>query len=698
MKRSFIPVCLCLVVSVGSARAEDTPTITITKTGPDGEIPVGKAFYVAGTAGPESSRIQPIVLRKGSDLALSGNGLGCSTLLGLMGDLKAKVPKDLPEMNTGIREASTIWEHGVGKALVVPRWDRDKLTGDQAYKILVPGDKKFFRPGFSYCLFLYERTTKSKSVEAEVRAALRTYSAAVHACGAVKCEEPRTAFEAELTRLQVSDDVVKLVNDLTDASENLQFGPRTIKTILFSWKDAFEPGNAKPTFAKRANLPLFLELEPPAPKKKLTDPDPPKLAETNASIIALAAAAASALARADGVHADIVPNRVRYSRMDGTRIRYLGFRTGGVIDLSIDAGAGNAKPLTLKADAVVLPNSSATLRDMLELSQGQVRISEYESIGAVIARITPILDDPAAATADQIQTLETLETRIVSLSSAMRRAFAASDGYVCGSGYPPGAPSFALTGPELLERNLGEWLRCEVVTDTCGSLVAAWGDAVKPPPPCGPKTDAWPGYADVERTPLDRLAIALHFFVKAQKQWKAKGSALVSTEITTVERARALDAKISFAQATWLGSYVTPVLGYARLTGIDTTLFYAGVQLHLYPNEIDEPQWTNGFRNDLRRFVALEIGFAPKTESFGPDDRYDGWSFLPPLFIGVALHPLPYASVTLGAALVDKRETTIAEESRQTDAMFYVGLNLQANVPDLIYKSLNFGLATKVEN
>lgn len=695
----FVLIGAVLLEGVASAGADSPPTITITKTGPDGEIPVGKTFYVAGTAGPEASRVQPIVLRKGSDRVFSGNGAGCSTLLGTMGKLNSTKPNDLPELSTGIRQASTIWEHGGdGKALVLPRWDRDKLTGDQSFKILVPGDKSFFRPGFTYCLFVYERTSKSKSVEAEVRAELRTYSDACK--DKARCTAARNVLEAKLTALAVSDDVVALVNELTNASEKLQFSPLAITTVLTSWGEAFAPGSKLPTFVRRVQLPLFLELEPPA-KKKPKDPDPNPAAETNASIVALAAAVASTLARSDGLHMD----GVHYARMDGTRIRYLGFRAGGVIDLSIDAAAGNTKSLTLKADAVMLPNTTVSLRDMLEFSQGRLQFTtEYETLDTILSRLKPILLDPLAATPEDIQILETFGTRIDALATAMRRAFTASTGYQCATkdkaaGFTAGAPDLALTRSELIERNLGQWLRCEVVLDACDALAKEWATKVDgTPPSCGTSQDAWPGYADAEVTPLTKLSASIGDLVRAQKKWKAKSAALVSTEITTVERARALDVKISFTQETWIGSYLTPVVGYARLSKIDSTLFYVGVQLHLYPNEIDEPQWTNGFKHDIRRSAAIEFGFAPKADTFGPDGRFDGWSFLPPLFVGVSLHPLPYASVTFGAAIVDRRETTIAQELRRRDTMFFVGLNLQANAPDLIYKSLDYGLATKAEN
>ena len=51
------------------------------------------------------------------------------------------------------------------------------------------------------------------------------------------------------------------------------------------------------------------------------------------------------------------------------------------------------------------------------------------------------------------------------------------------------------------------------------------------------------------------------------------------------------------------------------------------------------------------RAVALELAVAPYGGSFGPEHRYGGLGALPPLFVGLAFHAIPYTSVTIGGAI-----------------------------------------------
>jgi hypothetical protein len=145
--------------------------------------------------------------------------------------------------------------------------------------------------------------------------------------------------------------------------------------------------------------------------------------------------------------------------------------------------------------------------------------------------------------------------------------------------------------------------------------------------------------------------------------------------------------RVSFTSRTWVFSYVTPIVGYAGVLRPDETfgLFYLGAQIHLDPNPVDDVQWRRGVTaKDLRRSLALELGIAPYRGSVGTDMRYSGPGALPPLFLGAAVHLLPYTSLTVGAAFVDRRHSTLVEEQPHTVVTPYVGLTIQLNVPDLI--------------
>ena len=140
---------------------------------------------------------------------------------------------------------------------------------------------------------------------------------------------------------------------------------------------------------------------------------------------------------------------------------------------------------------------------------------------------------------------------------------------------------------------------------------------------------------------------------------------------------------IQMTRDVWVFSYVSPVIGYAaaaptrngRREGV--TLPYAAVQLHVKPNPSHLP--TGGI--DM---FALELGAAPGIGDFGPDARYRGAWGIAPLFLGAAIHLIPYTGVSAGALFVQSRSSTLTQERPSTHAILYVGLTVDINVPDLV--------------
>jgi hypothetical protein len=189
-------------------------------------------------------------------------------------------------------------------------------------------------------------------------------------------------------------------------------------------------------------------------------------------------------------------------------------------------------------------------------------------------------------------------------------------------------------------------------------------------------------------TVVDYLLVLL-----AQKpRWDAartKLSVVIGDNTTTIGP-RAIPLEIEFTQSTWVFSYLTPTLGYALVDSHDGwfALPYAGVQLHFYPNPVDKPLFRNGVRDDLKRAFAVEFGLSTTTSStFGRDGRYRGVFGLPAPTLALALHLLPYTSLSLGCAFLDRRDSVLAIENPQFAASFFVGLNVQVNIPDLIRKN-----------
>jgi hypothetical protein len=188
---------------------------------------------------------------------------------------------------------------------------------------------------------------------------------------------------------------------------------------------------------------------------------------------------------------------------------------------------------------------------------------------------------------------------------------------------------------------------------------------------------------------LEQMAEQLDELVHAEQSWKATKDELLARgkRLVTVTTTTAMPTRVSFATRTWVFSYVTPIVGYAGVIRPDESFgqLYVGAQIHLDPNPIGDVLWHDGVTTkDLRRAVALEIGFAPTSGSFGPDRRYSGVGGLPPVFLGLAVHVLPYTSVTFGGSIFDRKNSSLSAEQPHAAFSPYIGLTLQLNVPDLL--------------
>jgi hypothetical protein len=205
--------------------------------------------------------------------------------------------------------------------------------------------------------------------------------------------------------------------------------------------------------------------------------------------------------------------------------------------------------------------------------------------------------------------------------------------------------------------------------------------------------DNWLTCHKIDAAAIETMREQIAALQGADQEWRQTKEKLVgrSRNIVTMTMTMTNPLRVSFESSTWVFSYVTPIVGYAGILRPDETfgLFYLGAQIHLDPNPANDPQWRDGITTkDLRRALALEIGFAPYSTSFGPDMRYDGPGELPPLFIGAALHVLPYTSVTLGGAIVERRNSTLREEMPRTAFSPYLGITIQLNVPDLLRQAV----------
>jgi hypothetical protein len=218
---------------------------------------------------------------------------------------------------------------------------------------------------------------------------------------------------------------------------------------------------------------------------------------------------------------------------------------------------------------------------------------------------------------------------------------------------------------EAIEWDLAEWLqRIEV---SCNDdQRKQW---LFPPPDQTPgkppvsgcnKTakDGWTTYLTVQDTPLDALVTALSDVLTAQPIWIDKRPLVRTVTSSTAPFTERFATRLDVTEDKWVFSYLSPVVGYAfagptrddKREGM--TLHYFGVQLHIKPNPAHLP--TGGWG-----MFALELGATPGAGAFGPDGRYRGLSNIAPIFIGGAVHLIPYTSFSLGCMVAERRTTAL---------------------------------------
>ncbi|MCX5748247.1 MAG: hypothetical protein NT062_37825, partial [Proteobacteria bacterium] len=227
------------------------------------------------------------------------------------------------------------------------------------------------------------------------------------------------------------------------------------------------------------------------------------------------------------------------------------------------------------------------------------------------------------------------------------------------------------------------------VTPPCPTGAIATGEAEYTPAATSRHLGAWLACRQIDLKALDTLVELLDDLVREDAAWREAKTKLArqTRRLVTVTTTAALPVRVAFDATPWLFSYVTPALGTAGILRTDESfgLAFVAVQLHLEPNPVADLQWRDGVTlPELRRAVALEIGVALRAGSFGTDRRFDGPGRFPALFAGLAVHVLPYTSVSFGAAFLDQKRSTLAEEAPHLVVSPYLGVSLQLNLPDLL--------------
>lgn len=651
MNRPLALLFVLLGTQVSAAR--DIPIITLGEAGPDQEIPTDRSFFVRADAAASVEHAQAIVVRRGSPSLFGGDGPSCHSLIADLGfeatltsagddgsdDEAIVVP--LPRYDAGVHRAFEIFPAATGAArrahvLVSAAWQR-RSDDDRQLTVLVPHDSSFFSAGYGYCLVIATTEHAQELDEAQLSELVDDVASKIVACGdnsscdadALAEYEVKTAralSRASLLR-RAPGRVGEIAAMLQDAAR-IELGHATgIVEVLGHMSDRFFD---KTNVMQPAASTMWADIA--------TDP--------------FAQALANLLTHAGALLPQVKPPGVALYTPDGKlQVKALQLLDDGrsirVAASRAPTGA-QARVLTATTDSLSITDD-LTLYDLIQLGNRQIRVEKdwisLKELGEGIAQLglaqwTSADSDYLVAAHAQLKRLADYVDLTTSGLTCTKRAYPATE---------------AEQGLDAIRRQLGDWLVCQ-------------------------KADA---------AALETMREHVAALIAEDRAWRAAKEKLVtkSRRIVTLTTTAPTAMRASFASRTWVFSYVTPIVGYAGVLRPDESfgLFYLGAQIHLDPNPVDDIPWRHGLTTkDLRRAIGLELGVAPYRSTFGPDMKFGGPGSLPPLFVGAAVHVLPYTSLTFGGSILERRNSTLREEEPHTVFAPYLGLTIQLNVPDLI--------------
>ncbi|MGE5185769.1 MAG: hypothetical protein ACM31C_27090 [Acidobacteriota bacterium] len=668
--RHFWIIAIAIALAPARARAGEIPIITLTDVGPDQDIPTDRSFFLSGEVGSTVETAQAIVVRKGSPSLFGDDGPDCRELIaGLHLEPTSTSAADDEDDSDDDELPAVPARYGAGRhrvfevfanaapelrdddVLISAAWQRTSDASRQ-YKVLVPHDPEFFSAGHGYCLFVVASERAQDLDDGTLGEMIDRLARELVACGdKSSCDDDALA-----------DYGARAARELASAHTVVAISPNAVKAIAMSLKEAARTELAASTGIVEARDHLQdrwtdkLEVMTPAAQVVWAD------AATDPFAHALVTMLARSAALLPQVRAARKGTAVALYTTDGklqvNALQLLEDRRSIRVASSKSPAGDQARVLDATTDTLPIADG-LVLTDLIELGRGRVHVDkEWVELSDVGERLSGIAleewttDDAAylAAATTQLHRIADFVDAATSGASCPRQGLESTE---------------AEQTSDAVRRHLGEWLVCQHVD---GGLLA-------------------------------ELAEQLDELDHEDEAWKAAKDKLVarSKRIATVTTTAPVAARVEFASRTWAFSYVTPMVGYAGVIRPDESfgLFYLGAQLHFAPNPIDDVLWHDGVTvKDLQRSVGIELGLAPTTSSFGPDRRYDGPAGLPPIFLGLAVHVVPYTSITFGGTILDRKQSSLVEEQPKAIFAPYVGFTLQLNVPDLIRQAAHPGSDT----
>jgi hypothetical protein len=649
-------VVVGLVVSAGSVHARPIPIVTIGDAGPDQEIPTDRSFYVRGDAPEGMHYAQAVVVRRGSPSLFGGDGPACSELIADLdidrarssatddgdgaGDADDDIAVALPRYAAGVHEAFELFPAALAASrrasvLVSVPWQRQ--SDERQFSVLVPFDRSFFSAGYGYCLAVIATERAQLVEDSALERRIDKLASAFIACGdRASCDDDALAeYEVAIARALATPSPGHSLRQLSELASLAREAARAELASTTGLVEALARMNDR--FYSKTRI------MPPVPTDGWADTTTDPFAHAVSLLLARSGALLPQV-RAGGVSLHTLDGKLQVKAVqlldDGLTLRVAASRA---------PAADQMRELTRTTDALQIADG-LTLHDLVQLGNRRIRVDKdwitLEELGDGVAQL-----GSAAWTADDATFLAAATAQLRRLANFVDLT---TSGVTCTPRKYP-AERLAEQVDDAVRRALGDWLAC-VKADAAG---------------------------------LEMMREQLATLSAEDQAWKAAKDRVVqrTRRILTVTSTSTTRLRASFKSPTWAFSYLTPIVGYAGILRPDESfgLFYVGAQIHIDPNPVDDVLWRDGITTkDLRRAIALELGLAPSRSQFGPDMRYGGPGRLPPLFVGAAVHVLPYTSLTFGGAIATRRNSTLREEQPHTMFAPYVGFTVQLNIPDLI--------------
>ena len=653
---------IVVTMALGTSRfgeADEIPKVTITASGPDTDLPLGKPFYIVGSAKEVVKSAHVFIVRKGSRTVFVGDrGPACSVIKdALHADQQQKRAVDAGVHR--LREVYPAVEDGYKEnhVLASARWERKDAKGDQEYKLLVSGDRSFFQSGFHYCLFVETGSQEMISSEKEIGTAIDTLVNVLKACTTPECgQSALQTYENNLLELAQSVLGKTRASDVSQVAAKATAFRAAGQTLVGHTLDV---RTAVDRVGRLKDSPIALDTLPAG------DVTIPITADSKRSVPIDHLAHAAALLLVWN------PGKIGIRLTSATSSRF-SYGDTPILSLGISANAkflawvgdGSSRSLDVGADALEV-RPGVTLGDLVRLMNNQVLVGARKYSFPQLR--TAIQQGASPWTKEQTELVVQAHQKFFDMSDALLEIARARTTFdEARKVYDDVLAAFkAGRAKEPNPRFYAD--------DTGQAILAHLGRAIEG--------------ADGAAITLQEWSQALNKLARSHADLAAaKGMLSVKTEgLVAYEASAPIATSVEFTESTWVFSYLTPVLGYAQLrTDGNFALFYTAVQLHLVPNRGDDVLWSNGFGQDWKRAFALELGFSPKVSSFGPDKRLSGYSGFPPVYFGVALHIIPYTSISLGGVLLDRKSSTLADEKPDVTFKPYVGFNVQFNLPEYV--------------